>query len=396
MYKNIENSTYIILFSRKIMREKIVLIFLFLMCASMAAQIENIKSKYELPTTVSETSGLLFYNGKLITHNDSGDNANLYEVDTISGTITRTILVTNATHIDWEDITQDETFIYIGDFGNNNGNRQDLKIYRISKSDFNNATSITAEIISFSYEDQVHFTSNPYNHDFDAEAFSVYNNELIIFSKNWASSEVKAYSIPKTIGNHSAKNIGSYNSEGLISGATYNPEDNSFLLCGYNKEGHPLLLYLTDIDIVNPFSGIIERTDITSSIGLASQVEGVTHISGKKYFLSRERVNQTINGNQLVLNQHLFRFDNGSFDTLSLENFVLNRINIYPNPSNEWIRITGIPIREISIVDHLGRKVWTQKNSSNQIHIHELPTGTYILKIVSTDKRIFSKKFIKN
>jgi len=393
---NFEKYRFIILSSRKIMRDKIVLIFLFLMCASMVAQIENIKSKYELPTTVSETSGLLFYNGKLITHNDSGDAAKLYELDTISGHITRTIHISNATHIDWEDITQDERYIYIGDFGNNNGNRQDLKIYRILKSDYNNATSITAEIISFSYEDQVHFTSSPYNHDFDAEAFSVYNNELIIFSKNWASSEVNAYSIPKTIGNHSAKNIGSYNAMGLITGATYNSEDNSFLLCGYSKEGNPLLLYLKDIDIKMPFNGVIEHTDITTPIGLASQIEGIAHISGNKYFLSRERVNRTINGNQLVLNQHLFRFDNGSFETLSLDNFVLHGIKMYPNPSNEWIRITGIPISEISIVDHLGRKVRTQKNSSNQIHIHELTTGTYILKIVSTDKRTFSKKFIKN
>ncbi|MBL4643883.1 MAG: T9SS type A sorting domain-containing protein, partial [Flavobacteriaceae bacterium] len=269
-------------------------------------------------------------------------------------------------------------------------------IYRILKSDFNNGTSITSEVISFSYEDQVNFTTNTYNHDFDAEAFSVYNNELIIFSKNWASSEVKAYSIPKTIGNHSAKNIGSYNSEGLITGATYNAEDNSFLLCGYNKVGNPLLLYLKDIDIKNPFNGVIERTDISNSVGLASQVEGITHISGKKYFLSRERVNQNINGNQLVLNQHLFRFDNGSFGTLSLGNFVLDNISIYPNPSKELIQVSGISIEQICIIDNLGRKVLTQKNSSNQIRINELTTGIYILKIVSIDKRVFSKKFIKN
>lgn len=378
------------------MKEKIILICLFLVCSSIEAQIENINSKYDLPNTVSETSGLLFYNGKLITHNDSGDIANLYELDTISGNITRTIHITNATNVDWEDITQDETYIYIGDFGNNNGNRQDLKIYRILKSDFNNGTSITSEVISFSYEDQVNFTPNPYNHDFDAEAFSVYNNELIIFSKNWASSEVKAYSIPKVIGNHSAKNRGTYNSEGLITGAAYNAEDNSFLLCGYNKEGNPLLLYLKDIDIKNPFNGVIERTDISNSVGLASQVEGIAHISGKKYFLSRERVNRNINGNQLVLNQHLFRFDNGSFGTLSLDNFVLDNISIYPNPSKELIQVSGISIEQICIIDNLGRKVLTQKNSSNQIRINELTTGIYILKIVSIDKRVFSKKFIKN
>jgi hypothetical protein len=374
------------------MKEKIVFIFLFLVCFSLEAQIENITTKYDLPNTVSETSGLLFYNGKLITHNDSGDNANLYELDTISGTITRTITITNATNIDWEDITQDDTHIYIGDFGNNNGNRQDLKIYRILKSDYNSSTSVTSEIITFSYEDQVNFSTNPYNHDFDAEAFSAYNNELIIFSKNWATSEVKAYSIPKTIGNHSAKNIGSYNSEGLITGSTYNSEDNSFLLCGYNKNGSLFLLFLQNIDITNPFDGVIERTDITTNIGLASQIEGIAYISGGKYFLSRENVNR----NQLVLKQHLFRFDNGSFSTLSVDDFVFNKVIIYPNPSKELIQVTGIAIEQIFIIDTQGRKVFTQKNSSNQIRIHKLTAGTYFLKIASKNNTIITKKFIKN
>ena len=108
------------------------ILFAFFFCISLQAQIENITEKYNLPNSISETSGLLFYNGKLITHNDSGDAANLYELDTIRGNITRTITISNATNSDWEDITQDDTHIYIGDFGNNsNGNRQDLKIYKI-------------------------------------------------------------------------------------------------------------------------------------------------------------------------------------------------------------------------------------------------------------------------
>jgi len=378
------------------MKRIILLILTSLVWLSSTAQIENLTSKFDLPEQVNETSGLLFYNGKLITHNDSGGSANLYEIDTISGTITRTINITNANNIDWEDITQDDTYIYIGDFGNNNGNRQDLKIYRILKSDFTSATSITSEIITFSYEDQVDFTTNPYNHDFDAEAFSVYNNELIIFSKNWATSEVKAYSIPNTIGNHSAKNIGSYNSEGLITGAAYNPEDNSFLLCGYNKDGNTFLIYIKNIDIQQPFNGVIERTDITSSVGLASQTEGIAHISGKQYFLSRENVNRNINGTQIVLPQHLFRFDNGSFIALHIEEFNAVNLKIFPNPSQDVLYINGINIKKLSVTDVKGKTILEQKNSSNQIRIKELTTGIYFLKIVSKNNTIITKKFIKN
>jgi hypothetical protein len=378
------------------MKEKLIILCFLIICFSLEAQIENITTKYDLPETLDETSGLLFFNGKLITHNDSGDNANLYELDTVSGNIFRTVNVSNATNIDWEDITQDDTYIYIGDFGNNNGNRQDLKIYRVLKTDYSNNTSVTADIISFSYEDQVDFSTNPYNHDFDAEAFSVYKNELIIFSKNWASSEVKAYSIPKTIGNHSAKNIGSYNSEGLITGAAFNPEDNSFLLCGYSNDGNTFLLYLKDVDIQNPFTGVIERTNITSSVSSFSQTEGIAHIVGNKYFLSRESVNRNINGNQVVLPQHLFRFDNGSFKTLNIEEFNSINLKVYPNPTQEVLFVDGIEIEKMIIVDINGKTILEQKKSSNQIRINKLTAGIYFLKIVSKSNTIITKKFIKN
>ena len=373
--------------------------FLFWFCLisfSVHAQIENITAKYNLPETVNETSGLLFYNGKLITHNDSGDNANLYELDTVSGNILRIVSISNATNVDWEDITQDDTYIYIGDFGNNNGNRQNLKIYRVLKTEYLNNTSITADIISFSYEDQLDFTTNPYNHDFDAEAFSVYTNELIIFSKNWASSEVKAYSIPKTIGNHSAKKIGSYNSEGLITGAAFNPEDNSFLLCGYSNDGNTFLLYLKDVDIQNPFIGVIERTNITSSVSSFSQTEGIAHIVGNKYFLSRESVNRNINGSEVVLPQHLFRFDNGSFKTLNTEEFNSINLKVYPNPTQEVLFVDGIEIKKLTVADMNGKTILEQKKSSNQIRINKLTAGIYFLKIVSKSNTIITKKFIKN
>ena len=378
------------------MKKKLLAMLFLSLCAISRAQIKNITSKYDLPSAVSETSGLLFYKGKLITHNDSGDAANLYEIDTISGNITRTIQVTNASNVDWEAITQDEDYFYIGDFGNNNGTRDDLKIYRILKSDYDNTTSVSSEVIAFSYEDQQDFTTNPYNHDFDAEAFTVYNNQLIVFTKNWASSTVSAYTIPTEIGNHTAKKIGNYNTQGLITDAAYNPEDNSLLLCGYNKQGNPLLVYLPNITTDKLFDGTIERTDITSSVGIASQIEGLTHIEGNTYFLSRERVNRTVNGIPIQLNQRLFRFDNGSFETLSVAPYSLESIHIYPNPSKDLILISGIDVAQLFITDSHGKNILKKKNSSNQIRIGELTTGVYFLKIIAHDKRQFSKKIIKN
>jgi hypothetical protein len=363
-------------------------------CFALQAQIENITEKYDLPSSISETSGLLFFNGKLITHNDSGDAANLYELDTITGNILRTITINNATNIDWEDITQDDTYIYIGDFGNNsNGNRQDLKIYRILKSDYTNNTSVASETITFNYEDQTGFTSQPPNNtNFDAEAISAYKDELVIFTKNWKDNTVNAYTIPKTIGNHSAKKVSSYNSNGLITGSAYNKDDDSFLLCGYTKAGEPFLIYIKVNGILNDdiFSGTIERTDINPTLGV-SQVEGITLISGKKYFLSREKVTTP----SFVSNQKLYRFDNGSFSSLTIDTYELESLTLYPNPTNNSLYIKGTEVKNVKVINSNGKTILEQKNS-NRVLIDNFANGVYFIKITTSNNKTVTKKFIKS
>ena len=366
----------------------------FFICFSIQAQIENIIEKYDLPATISETSGLLFFNGKLITHNDSGDAANLYELDTITGNITRTININNATNVDWDDVTQDDTYIYIGDFGNNsNGNRQDLKIYRILKSDFTNSTSITSETIAFSYEDQTDFTSQPNNTNFDAEAMSAYKDKLVIFTKNWTDNTVHAYTIPKTIGTHSAKKVSSYNSNGLITGSTCNKEDDSFLLCGYtNPTGQPFLVHIKVNAITNDaiFSGVIERTDINPTLN-PSQVEGITVISGKKYFLSREKVEI----GATVLTQKLYRFENGSFSPLHIDDIELTHLQVYPNPTDTVLYIKGIEVQNIKVINANGKTILEQ-NSGNAILINDFASGVYFIKIKTITNKTVTKKIIKS
>lgn len=212
--------------------KKFIYILFFIFSLSSLGQEYSLMEKFVLPSEVEETSGLIFLNGKIITHNDSGDDPNLYEIDTISGTISRIINITNATHIDWEDISQDNTHIYIADVGNNNGDRDNLIIYKILKSDFISSTSVTAEQITFSYEDQTDFTSQPNNSNFDAEAIAVYQENIFIFSKNWVDFKTNAYVIPTATGNYSAEKVSSYDSQGLITGVSYNASTDGFLFCG--------------------------------------------------------------------------------------------------------------------------------------------------------------------
>lgn len=161
-------------------------LYLLLLIQSAFAQEQSLIEKFVLPDIVKETSGLIFFNQKIITHNDSGDGPKLYEIDSLNGTISRIVTISNATHIDWEDISQDENYIYVADIGNNSGNRQNLKIYKVLKSDYLNSNDVTAEIISYSYEDQTDFSSQFNNNNFDAEAITVYQNTLLIFTKKLA------------------------------------------------------------------------------------------------------------------------------------------------------------------------------------------------------------------
>ena len=270
------------------------------------SQVTNFSTKFNLPSDVEETSGLIFINNKIVTHNDSGDEAKLYEIDNVSGLITRTITITNATNVDWEDITEDETHIYIGDIGNNNGTRTDLTIYKILKSDYLNSNNITAEIITFSYEDQSDFSSKPNNNNFDSEAISIYDNSIVLFTKNWENLITNTYIIPTTSGNHSAIKTSTYNVNGLVTGSSYNKENDSFMLVGYNNsDGTPFLVYIdrnrnSGNDI---FNGGAEKTILTQ-LGVLNQVEGIIHLDNLNYYISREKV--AFNG--ITNTQALFEF----------------------------------------------------------------------------------------
>lgn len=160
-----------------------------------------------LSTVVNEASGLLWWNKKPWTHNDSGGQPAIYSINKSTGDTTKTVILTNALNKDWEDIAQDDKYIYIGDFGNNaNGNRTDLKIYRIKKADVKNKTAVKASVINFSYSDQTDFTPKGSNNtNFDCEALIAYNDSLFLFSKDWVDNKTRLYKLPKLPGTYTAK-----------------------------------------------------------------------------------------------------------------------------------------------------------------------------------------------
>ncbi|MFT5214871.1 MAG: hypothetical protein ACI9WV_002606, partial [Patiriisocius sp.] len=303
------------------MKLKIFLILLLLAfkTAYSQNQIGSFKEKFELPEKVKETSGLLFLDGKIITHNDSGDAANLYEIDSLSGTILRTISISNATNVDWEDVTENDTHIFIADIGNNNGNRQNLKIYCILKSDFKNNTTVSAEIISFSYEDQTDFSSQANSSNFDAEGIVIYQNKILIFTKNWADLKTNVYKIPLTTGSHVALKVSSANIAGLITGAVYT--NDRFFLTGYETSLTPFLIYISynRMPGENIFFSGFNKISLKDEMGSGSQIEAITNIATTgKYYISRENFSTTIGGSTFTFKQKLYEFYDETAPLLSI------------------------------------------------------------------------------
>ena len=337
-----------------------------------------------LDESIKESSGLIYLNDHLITHNDSGGNPSLYELDSNSGNVTREVILSNATNIDWEDICYDDTYIYVADFGNNNGSRTDLKVYRLLISDYLTTPNdmVTVEIINFSYLDQTDFTPSPYTTNFDAEALISYNGSLYVFTKNWGDNWTNIYALPKSPGTYEIEKIDSINSQGLVTGATYNTISNKIVLTGYTV----LSSFIIEIsDIINEqFSdATIDQYMIDTPAGSSYQIESITYHEQNQYFLTAE---ESPTGNSglynLVTDGGLGLNDIGALDPF-----------IYHNKAINMVQISNINLSVVEFYDITGSLIITSKEK--QIDVSNLNSGFYFIVLKSIEgKRFLSKKLI--
>jgi hypothetical protein len=369
--------------------KKIIIITAFIFGTFNAiAQIANVEEKFDLPIILSESSGAIFFNDKLIIHNDSGNENKLYELDTISGLVTRTVTVTNATNVDWEDIAQDNTSIYIGDIGNNSGDRTDLKIYKINKSDYLSSTNVTAEIINFSYSDQIDFAPNPIT-EWDAEALISFDaNNLILFTKNWVNGTTKAYSIPKNSGTFTIDSLTTtLSSGGLITGATYNPSTEKVYSIGYNSVLQPFVWVSENFTNNDVFSGTNTQTLLTS-LGF-EQAEAITYIEANRYFITSESFNIP----PFSDNGKLVSFTTND-NVLSIREQATRVVSLYPNPVKDVLFINDLEFTSIEIYDT--KSALAYRGYNQKINVSELNKGLYLVKINLKDHTYIIKKIIKD
>lgn len=78
--------------------------------------------------------------------------------------------------------------------------------------------------------------------------------------------------------------------------------------------------------------------------------------------------------------------------TLNLNEFVLNNIKLYPNPSNTLVNIvSNETIDKLELYDLLGKTLVSKSRNTHSIDVSTLSKGIYILKLYSGSKSVVKK-----
>jgi hypothetical protein len=245
----------------------------------------EIVSKIVLPKIINETSGLEFYNNNFITHNDSGGEPSLY-VFNEDGEIIETIELNKNPDFeiennDWEDITNDNEYLFVADTGNNFGNRDNLNIIRVNKgTDF-----MVDGIIEISYSDQESFFPRP-KHKYDAEAIIVIEDKIALFSKDRENLNTDLYLVDKNQnGSQILTSEVSYNVNTLITGGDYDEDRNLLALVSYNSNGNQYLLLFENFKLNNLENNTFKKFKIPLE---QAQIEAVKIIDEKTFWVTSE------------------------------------------------------------------------------------------------------------
>ena len=344
-----------------------------------------------LPVTVlAESSGLAWSDGKLWSHNDSGNPATFFSIDTTDGHVLQTVYVDNHPNVDWEDIAADNDYIYIGDFGNNTGDRTDLKVLKIAKASIGNdsAVHVNAQTISFSYTDQTSFTPTQLN-NFDCEALISIGDSLYIFTKDRLDNKTRVYKMPKVPGTYALSPYTNYNVNGLITAASYNATTHEIVLLGYTLlKTNSFLWFLNDYNGDMFFSGNKRRIEIGNNTEW--QTEGIAFISPDRFFISNETATVTAS---------LFIGTKNWLSDLGVQN-VDNKatLAVYPTPFSNTLYVSNITAStKYSITDIMGRHITAGMlaPNDNSIRLDKLSSGIYLLALEDKNGTTSFQKIVK-
>lgn len=241
----------------------------------------------DLPKKLTEVSGIeLAQNSNLIWMLNDGGNKPILFALSKKGNIKREVIISSKNH-DWEDLTSDEKGnIYIGDFGNNQNNRKNLRVLKINKNELEKKNA-EVEKIEFEFENQYKFPPKKKDLFFDAEAFFYFKNYLYIFTKSRVKNEYGKtflYKIPATKGKHIAKLIGQFDNgkenESWITAADISSDGKKAVLLSQKN-----ILVFTDFKDDNFLSGKVKKIAIENN----TQKESICFTEKNTLFITDEK-----------------------------------------------------------------------------------------------------------
>ena len=356
----------------------------------------------QLPPTLNGTSSLIFWDGGYWSCNDH-TKLQLYRIDTLTGAITDSLLVSEAAPKDMEEIAQDSDYLYFGDFGNNANTRKDLHILRVGKTSLKNGNPII-DTIFFSYPDQTDFTSSSMETDFDCEAFVAGNDKIYIFTKQWSKLGTTCYELPKLPGTYVAVKLDSCNVQGLVTGATLFENSNLVVLCGYSTLLQPFIYLLYDYTDGNFFNGNKRKISINL---LGSQIEAIAGPTPTDYYLTNEKFTIASSSipaslHRISVSDYLTNYLYGTPPTNIDDNGFRKEfydIKVFPNPASEKLFISDPNriVRSIGIYTPNGKQVihsLTEHTDTHCININQIKEGVYFLVMKMTDGRFVKEKIV--
>ncbi|PKF72281.1 hypothetical protein [Chryseobacterium sp. PMSZPI] len=216
---------------------------------------DKLKELFSFPKKLKEVSGLALSKDKNTywVIEDSGNKNTVYGLNGKGEMMTK-VPVENAENIDWEDIISDtQGNIYIGDFGNNNNDRQDLAILKTDLKDPFQKTTKVVQTTKFYYQGQKEFPPKKSNLLYDCEGFVEMNGNFYLFTKNRSKGfdgTFLVFKVPNKEGNFEAKLVGKLQLQGgyndaAITSATINSSKDKIVLLSH-KNIHVLTGFTAD------------------------------------------------------------------------------------------------------------------------------------------------------
>ena len=346
-----------------------------------------------LSPILMENSGMIVWDDHIWILNDGGSLPMLFKLD-YSGNILDSLVISSATNVDWEALTQSPTHLFIGDFGNNAGNRADLSIYQVSKQDVLTTTTheVPSEKRTFKYADQTQFNGPTNGHAFDCEAFYYDQDSLVMLTKNWNNFYTKRYRFPTfwqdTL---SISPIDSIFADGLITDISFDAASNRAIALGYKNNGsnfYTSFVYVFfDFFGSDIFSGNKRRIELGNMLSLG-QTEGIAWKDSMHAFISSEQISSIITIPPKLFSTDFTTYFNGNVGLHE----TTQSVTVHPNPGNGFIYIPNEFMDETVRIYSAMETLIMEKPVENEgrVDLVGLAAGTYVIKAGA-----FHARFIK-